>query len=62
MSEHKFDNTSGYPTFWNHIVDAVVYKEDHLTMQKVTNAHEDPVLKNKIPIKRATCSNVSYNY
>lgn len=25
MSEHKYDCKSGYPTFWNHIIDTVDY-------------------------------------
>ena len=25
MAEHKYQTKSGYPTFWSHIVNAVVY-------------------------------------
>lgn len=57
-SEHKYENPSGYPTFWSHIIDAVDFKEDHLLLPKVTNAHVDTLLKNKTPIKRCICSNV----
>jgi hypothetical protein len=35
-SDHKYENSSGYPTFWNHIVDSIKYKEDHLEVPKVT--------------------------
>jgi hypothetical protein len=57
-SDHKYDSTSGFPTFWHHIKDAVKYTDDHLTVPKVTNAHVDPMIKNKQPVKRASCSNV----
>ncbi len=57
MSEHKYESPSGYPTFWNHIIDSLDYKDDHLTLPKVTNAHVDTLLKNKEPIKRCVCSN-----
>jgi hypothetical protein len=59
MSEHKYESPSGYPTFWSHIIDSVVYKDDNLKVNKITNAFEDPTLKFKIPIKRACCSNVN---
>jgi len=57
MSEHKYEGASGYATFWNYIVDSVTFKEDHLSLPKVTNAHVDTLLKNKEPIKRCVCSN-----
>ena len=57
MSEHKYENPSGYATFWNYIVDAVAFKDDNLALPKVTNAHVDTLLKNKEPIKRCVCSN-----
>lgn len=57
MSEHKYETASGYATFWNYIVDSVVFKTDHLELPKVTNAHVDTLLKNKEPIKRCVCSN-----
>lgn len=57
-SDHKYYSTSGYPTFWNHIIDSIIFKEDHLNLPKVTNAHVDPAIKNKQPIKRIVCSNV----
>lgn len=56
MSEHKFPTKSGYPTFWYNIRDALEYKVDKLEGPLVTNAHEDPTLKNKIPVKRCLCS------
>lgn len=59
MSEHKYETPSGYATFWNHIVDTMTFRDDHLTLPKVTNAHVDTLLKNKEPIKRCVCSNVS---
>lgn len=50
MSDHKFVDKSGYPTFWHHIVDALNFKKDGLHNRPVySNAHEDPTLKNKIP-------------
>jgi peptide methionine sulfoxide reductase MsrB len=61
-SEHKYESASGYPTFWNHIIDTVVFRDDHLTLSKITNAHVDTLLKNKEPIKRCICSNVSVNH
>lgn len=56
MSDHKYESKSGYPTFWNHMIDAIEYKRDVLTRPNYTNAHEDPTLKNKRPIQRAICS------
>ena len=35
-SDHKFESKSGYPTFWNHIIDSVKYRDDHLEVPKVT--------------------------
>lgn len=58
MSEHKYESNSGYPTFWNHIIDSIEFSDDNLTLPKVTNAHVDLLLKNKEPIKRCVCSNV----
>lgn len=50
MSDHKFEHKSGYPTFWNHIIDAVDFKSDKLTRPNYGNAFEDPTLKNKKPV------------
>ena len=58
-SEHKYEVPTGHASFWNHIVDAVDFMEDKLTVPKVNNAHVDTLYKNKIPIKRCVCSNVS---
>lgn len=57
MSEHKYENPSGFATFWNHIIDSVGFKDDNLDLPKVTNAHVDTLLKNRTPIKRCVCSN-----
>lgn len=57
MSDHKFDNKSGYPTFWYHIKDAINYLGGDIIRPTYSNAHEDPVLKNKIPTKRVVCTN-----
>ena len=57
MSEHKYENPSGYATFWNYVIDSVNFKDDHLALPKVTNAHVDTLLKNKEAIKRCVCSN-----
>ena len=35
-SDHKYEAKSGYPTFWNHVVDALKFKTDHLSVPKVT--------------------------
>lgn len=59
MSDHKFQVPTGHATFWNHIVDSVDFTEDKLKQPKVTNAHVDTLYKNKTPIKRCICSNVS---
>ena len=34
MSEHKYDCKSGYPSFWNHIVDSVDYRKDFMDRYK----------------------------
>lgn len=47
ISDHKYESKSGYPTFWNHIIDAVDFKNDVLTRPPYNNAFEDPTLKNK---------------
>jgi len=57
MSDHKYESKSGYPTFWNHIIDAVEFSRDSLHRPHYTNAHEDPTLKNKQPVQRCICSN-----
>lgn len=57
MYEHKFINRSGYPTFWNSLENAVKFVGDHISVNKVTNAHECPTLKGKRPVKRCVCSN-----
>lgn len=59
MSEHKYESPSGYATFWNHIVDSLSYRDDNMALPKVTNAHVDTLFKNKEPIKRCVCSNVT---
>ena len=50
MSDHKYESKSGYPTFWNHIINAVEFKRDVLKRPDYTNAFEDTLLKNKTPI------------
>ncbi len=57
ISDHKYESKSGYPTFWNHIIDAVDFKNDVLTRPPYNNAFEDPTLKNKTPVQRVICSN-----
>ena len=59
MWDHKFINRSGYATFWNCLTNAVKFVDDKLRVNEVTNAHECPTLKGKMPVKRAVCSNVS---
>lgn len=57
MFDHKFQNPSGYPTFWNGIKDAIRFEDDNLKAPDSPNAVEDPLLQFKTPIKRCTCSN-----
>ena len=57
LYEHKYINRSGYPTFWTSLKDAVRFSTDSLETPRVTNAHEDPTLKNKEAIRRISCSN-----
>jgi len=59
MYDHKFLNRSGYATFWNSLENAVKFLSDRLPVNQVTNAHECPTLKDKQPVKRCVCSNVS---
>ena len=61
MSDHKYENKSGYPTFWNHILDAIDFQRDNLSRPEYTNCHEDPTLKNKQPIQRMICTNCDSN-
>lgn len=57
MSDHKYEFLkSGYPTFWNHIIDAVDFRNDGLTRPDYGGAFEDPTLKNKQPDHRIVCS------
>ena len=37
MYDHKFQNKSGYPTFWNSLKDGVVLKDDHCDVPEVRN-------------------------
>ena len=57
MSDHKYTSKSGFPTFWNHIIDSVEYKQDVIQRPMYSNSHEDPTLKNKRPDHRCLCSN-----
>ena len=59
LYEHKYQHKSGFATFWNTLKDAVNLRSDSLEVPHFTNAHIDPSLRYKQPIKRATCSNVS---
>lgn len=56
LSNHKYQNKSGFATFWGTLKNSVKMKNDHLNPPKVTNALEDPTLKYKIPDQRAVCS------
>jgi hypothetical protein len=44
MFDHKFINTSGYPTFWNAMKDAIKFKDDFKEVPEPTQAVLDPVL------------------
>mmetsp|Transcript_32426 Transcript_32426/g.49605 ORF Transcript_32426/g.49605 Transcript_32426/m.49605 type:complete len:262 (-) Transcript_32426:264-1049(-) len=57
MSDHKYEDKSGFPTFWHNMIDAVDFKSDNLDRPAYTNAHEDPTLKNKEAKHRVVCSN-----
>lgn len=57
MNDHKFEDKSGFPTFWHSMIDAVDYKSDHLSHPPYNNSFEDPILKNKKPKHRVICSN-----
>lgn len=61
MSDHKYESNSGYPTFWNHIIDAIEFKKDILKRPEYNNAFEDTLIKNKKPIQRVICSNCDSN-
>lgn len=36
MYDHKYSNTSGYPTFWNSLKGAIKFKNDHLEVPEPT--------------------------
>ncbi len=36
MFDHKYNNTSGYPTFWNSLKAAVKFRDDHLDIPEPT--------------------------
>lgn len=59
LTEHKYMANNGYPNFWNHIIDAVTYREDHLENYKVNsnNAYIEPNFRENLPEIRAVCSN-----
>ena len=59
MSDHKYIVKTGYPNFWNHLVDAVKFKDDISVQEGINadNAHVDVKFRMKEPIKRAECSN-----
>ena len=57
MSDHKYESKSGYPTYWNHLIDSVDFRRDYLSRPHYSNSFEDPTLKNKTPIQRMHCSN-----
>ena len=50
MFAHKYNNTSGYPTFWNSMTDSVAFRDDSLEITDVTNAVFDPMLQYKKPL------------
>ena len=57
ISDHKYEHKSGYPTFWNYVVDSVDFMRDGVSRPEYVNAFEDPTLKNKEPSSRIVCSN-----
>ena len=61
MSDHKFEHKSGFPTFWNHMIDAVDFKRENAIRPQYTNAFEDPTLKNKQPVSSVVCSHCESN-
>lgn len=56
MSDHKYDSKTGYATYWNHMIDALEFKTDHLYAYDYSNAVEDPHIEAKMPVQRAICS------
>ena len=59
MYDHKYQDKSGYASFWNTVPNSINMRTDHLEVPHFTNAHVDPIFRYKQPIKRATCSHVS---
>ena len=55
VTEHKFKCDNGYMNFWNHIFDAVNYKEDSLENHDTHSdqAFVDTKFKNELPERRA---------
>lgn len=59
VTEHKYHADNGYANFWNHVFDAVAYRDDELEHDKVNSNQAFIVDKftEKLPEKRAVCSN-----
>ena len=62
LFEHKYNNTSGYPTFWNALKNSVKFVDDHLEVPEPTQCVIDPELHYKEPIKRCQCAHVSPSF
>uniref|UniRef100_A0A7S3CJM6 peptide-methionine (R)-S-oxide reductase n=1 Tax=Strombidium rassoulzadegani TaxID=1082188 RepID=A0A7S3CJM6_9SPIT len=57
MSDHKYKSRTGFPTFWNYMVDSLDFRLDNLQGPRYANAHEDVHIIHNKPTKRAICSN-----
>lgn len=59
MSFHKYLNNSGYPTFQNHLPDAVGYRDDvpDRQFQQSNSSFVKPEFRASEPEKRVVCSN-----
>ena len=59
LSEHRFKAENGYTNFWNHIVEAVDYKDDSLDnhLSASNQAYIQPQFRDRFPELRAVWSN-----
>jgi peptide-methionine (R)-S-oxide reductase len=57
MNDHKYESRTGFPTFWNHMLDALEFKTDYLQGPDYSSAHEDVHILGKKPVRRCICSN-----
>lgn len=55
ITEHKYQTDNGYANFWNHVLDAVSYKDDHLHNHDphCNNSYIAKNFREEMPEKRA---------